>query len=108
MTRILEWIDGQKVIRDALPGEIDETPFAPPVPSSVTRMQGILAMGSERWAFIMAYRDLQTTPFQQRAIIDHAIEWYRESQNMDFFAYLLGLTQAEVDDLFRIAGAIRA
>jgi hypothetical protein len=93
---------------------------APPEPSpdailaaeragmSCTAMQGKLALGPDRWAVVEAYRDDPATTWAERIIIDSAGQWVRLSENIAFFAYLLGLTDAEVDDLFRTARGIDA
>ena len=76
--------------------------------ATCTAMQGQLALGPDLWAAVEAYRDDPATTWQERVIINSASEWNRNSQNIAFFAYLLGLTDAEVDDLFRAAQEIEA
>lgn len=71
-----------------------------------TRMQGILALGPVRWGAVLAYR--ATASWGEQVVIDSASDWLRLSQNIQFFAYLLGLTEAEVDELFRTAAEITA
>ena len=71
-----------------------------------SRMQGILALGEARWASVLAYRE--TASWAEQIIIDSAGDWQRNSENIQFFAYLLGLTDDEVDDLFRTARALTA
>ena len=73
---------------------------------SCTRMQGILALGSVRWAAVMAYHD--TATWGERVVIDSASDWLRLSQNIQFFAHLLSLSETEVDDLFIAAAGIAA
>lgn len=73
-----------------------------------SRMQGILALGPERWGQVLAYRDAPGTSFGERAIIDCAGIWRRQSQNIAFFAWLLGLDDAAVDALFEAAMGIEA
>ena len=106
---------GITVERDYIP-----SPNEPPTPSpaailaaeraamSCTAMQGKLALGPDRWAIVEAYRDDPATTWAERIIIDSAGQWVRMSQNIAFFAYLLGLSDAEVDDLFRAAAEIDA
>lgn len=74
--------------------------------ATCSQMQGILALGPERWAQVMAYRD--TATWAEQIIIDSAGDWRRNSQNIAFFAYLLDLSDTEVDDLFRTAQGIVA
>ncbi|MDT8856479.1 hypothetical protein RNZ50_15905 [Paracoccaceae bacterium Fryx2] len=71
-----------------------------------SRMQGILALGETRWAKVLAYRATATWP--ERVIIDSAGDWLRESQNVAFFACLVGFSDTEVDDLFETAAGIAA
>lgn len=72
-----------------------------------TPMQGILALGEAEWAKVTDYRDGAAT-WQERVVIDSALNWNRNSQNIEFFGYLLGYTDAQIDDLFRTAMAIEA
>jgi response regulator RpfG family c-di-GMP phosphodiesterase len=67
-------------------------------------MQGKLALGEALWGAVLVYRD--TATLAERQVIDSASEWRRVSQNIAFFAYLLGLDDAAVDDLFRAARMI--
>jgi len=72
-----------------------------------TPMQGILALGETQWNTILNYRDTQAT-WAEKVIVDGAQTWVRNSQNIAFFQYLLGLTDTQVDDLFRVAETIEA
>ena len=75
--------------------------------AEVSPMQGILALGEERWSVVLEYRD-STAGFGEKVVIDSSAVWKRNSQNIAFFAYLLGLTDEQVDDLFRQAMLIEA
>jgi len=68
-----------------------------------SRMQGILVLGEARWAKVLAYRD--TATWAERIVVESAGDWVRNSENIAFFAWLLGLADGEVDDLFRAAAA---
>lgn len=70
-------------------------------------MQGILALGEDRWATVQAYYNEHAT-WAEKVIIDRAGDWRRLSQNIAFFAYLLDMDDEETDDLFRIAMTIEA
>ena len=72
-----------------------------------TPMQGILALGETQWNAILNYRDTQAT-WTEKVIVDGAQTWVRNSQNIAFFQYLLGLTDTQVDDLFRLAKTLDA
>ena len=71
-----------------------------------SRMQGILALGEALWAKVLAYRE--TASWAEKIVIDDSGDWLRASQNIAFFGYLLGLSDAEIDDLFRTAEGIAA
>jgi len=74
---------------------------------SCTPMQGQLALGEANWGIILAWRDAQAT-WAQKVIIDSAQTWTRNSQNIQFFQYLLNFTPEQVDDLFRTATLLDA
>ena len=87
---------------------------APPVPIEEQRaemrctpMQGILALGEDEWAKVTDYRDNHAT-WAQRVVIDSALDWRRNSENIAFFQHLLQYTDEQVDDLFRAAMQIEA
>lgn len=69
-------------------------------------MQGKLALGQAEWAKIEAYRAGAT--WAEQIVIDSAQEWRRDSQDIQFFGYLLGYSDEQMDDLFRAAVQIKA
>lgn len=81
-------------------------PTTPRVPQSVSKMQGILALGKARWDHVLAYRE--TATWGEQVVIDSAGNWERDSQNIAFFQYLIGLTAQETDALFIAAAQITA
>lgn len=70
-------------------------------------MQGKLALGPAEWAKIETYRDTEAT-WAQKIVIDSANEWRRNSQDIQFFGYLLGYTDEQMDNLFKAAMTIEA
>ena len=72
---------------------------------SCTPLQGILTLGEAQWNKVLNYRDTTAT-WQEGVIIDSALDWRRNSQNIMFFQYLLGYTDTQVDDLFRAAARV--
>lgn len=70
-------------------------------------MQGKLALGPVEWAKIETYRDTEAT-WAQKIVIDSANEWRRNSQDIQFFGYLLGYTEEQMDNLFKAAMTIEA
>jgi len=55
---------------------------------------------------VLAYRD--TASWQERIVIDSALDWRRDSQNIAFFGFLLGYTAEQMDALFIAAGQVKA
>lgn len=55
---------------------------------------------------MLAYRE--TATWGEQVVIDSAGNWERDSQNIQFFQYLIGLTDAETDALFVAAAQITA
>lgn len=67
-------------------------------------MQGKLALGQAEWAKIEAYR--ATATWAEQIVIDSAQEWRRNSQDIQFFGYLLGYSDDQMDALFAAAMSI--
>ena len=68
-------------------------------------LQGILTLGESQWNKVLSYRDNYAS-WQEKVIIDSALDWRRNSQNIRFFQYLLEYTDTQVDDLFRAAAKV--
>ena len=68
---------------------------------SCTPLQGKLAIGETLWTNVVAYS--ATAPWAQKMVIDSSDKWYRNSEDIQFIGYLLGVTDAQMDDLFRLA-----
>ena len=66
-------------------------------------LQGKIVLGEARWAQVEAFVADPETPFAMRIAITSAVVWERKSQSMDELAWMMGLTDEEVDDLFRAA-----
>lgn len=78
------------------------------VPQSVTPVQAFTALDQVgKLAPLMAYIDAPTTPPLVRATALGATEWRRDSLMLMAVAIVLGLSQAEVDDLFVTAAQIK-
>ena len=67
-------------------------------------MQGKLALGQAEWAKIEAYR--ATATWAEQVVIDSAQEWRRNSQDIQFFGYMLGYSDQQLDALFEAAMSI--
>jgi len=72
-----------------------------------SRLQGRLVLGEATCAKIDALADDPKTPWAMRQTILNAIQWERTSQSMTELAYLLGYTDEQMDELFRIAMTVR-
>lgn len=85
-------------------------PKPPQVPFSVTRAQGKAALiQAGLWGSVLDYVDSIDDP-TERALADVALndttEWLRTSPFLAAAADAIGLTPAQLDDLFRDAAAI--
>jgi hypothetical protein len=38
-----------------------------------------------------------------KIVIDNTMDWYRDSQDIAFFAYVMDLAPEQVDEMFRLA-----
>jgi len=80
----------------------------------ISPLQGILTLGEVEWGKVLAFRDgvgedgESLATWQQKVIIDQASDWVRTSQNIAFFGFLLGYTDAQMDTLFIAAAQVRA
>jgi len=80
----------------------------------ISPLQGILTLGETEWGKVLAYRDgfdKDGKPFSswgEKVIINSAQDWRRDSQNIDFFGYLLGYSPEEMDALFIAAAQVKA
>ena len=71
-----------------------------------SRMQGILALGATQWQTVLDYR--ATATWSEVIVIDDARDWYRNSETIALFGWLLNLTDTEIDALFVAAMQITA
>ena len=112
-----QYDDNEFMVVDGKPVEKPVTEVIEPTPAELlaaeratmvcTPLQGILALGEVEWGKVIAYRDTYAT-WSQKVIIDSALDWRRNSQNIAFFQYLLEYTDTQVDTLFRTAMSIEA
>ncbi len=68
---------------------------------SCTPLQGKLAIGETLWTGVVAYS--ATAPWAQQMVVDSSDVWCRNSQDIQFIGYLLGVTDEQMDNLFRLA-----
>jgi len=74
--------------------------YAPP-PDSCTALQGRLALGEARCEAIAAM--LPGMPWAARQAWEYAQSWQRHSALLLSLAAAFGMTEGDVDDLFRLA-----
>lgn len=65
-----------------------------------TSLQGKIALGSDAWAKVLAYRDEPETPFSVKVTINDSPTWNRLSQDISLIGWTLDYTDKEMDDLF--------
>ena len=68
-----------------------------------SRLQGRLVLGETVCTALDAMAVDPLTPWAMRETVQNAVEWTRTSQTIDELGYLLGFTEAQMDDLFRAA-----
>lgn len=71
-----------------------------------SRLQGRLVLGATVCAALDAMSIDPLTPWAMRETILNAGTWYRVSQSIDELGYLMGFTDAQMDDLFRAAALV--
>jgi len=79
----------------------------------ISPLQGILTLGETEWGKVLAFRDgtnpdLPPATWAQIVIINSALDWQRNSQNIAFFGYLLGYSPEQMDALFIAAAKVTA
>jgi len=72
------------------------------------RWQMIAVLGADRWQAIQDFATGPLSTWAIKAVIDNAVEIPRNSETVELLAYILGLTDDEVDDMFRRAVSLSA
>ncbi len=90
---------------------VNPPPAPPPVPQSVSRAQGKAALiQAGLWSAVVAYVDAMTDPTEKalaEVALNDTTEWLRTSPFLNAAATALGLTETQLDDLFRTAATIQ-
>ena len=94
------WQDGAWVYLAPDPAEVLTAERAD---MKCSRLQGRLVLGEATCDAIDAIAVDDLTPWAMRQTIRNAIEWNRTSQAMTELGYLLGYSDTQMDDLFRLA-----
>jgi hypothetical protein len=87
-------------------------PYVPPptpIPSTVTRFQALATLAAGGWLdTVHVYIDALPRNNVQRLAFENATDWERTSPTVNAIAAMLGLSDAQVDDLFIAASQVSA
>jgi hypothetical protein len=81
----------------------------PPIPATVTRFQALATLAAGGWLdTVHVYIDALPRNNVQRLAFENATDWERTSPTVNAIAAMLGLSDAQVDDLFIAASQVSA
>jgi len=81
----------------------------PPIPTSVTRFQALATLAAGGWLdTVHVYIDALPRSNVQRLAFENATDWERTSPTVNALAQMLGLSDAQVDELFVAASKVSA
>ena len=81
----------------------------PPIPSTVTRFQALATLAAGGWLDVVhTYIDALPRTNVQRLAFENATDWERTSPTVNALAAMLGLSDAQVDELFVAAARVSA
>ena len=81
----------------------------PAVPATVTRFQALATLAAGGWLdTVHVYIDALPRNNVQRLAFENATDWERTSPTVNAIAAMLGLSDAQVDDLFIAASQVSA
>jgi hypothetical protein len=84
-------------------------PPPPPIPATVTRFQALATLAAGGYLdTVHAYIDTLPRSNITRLAFENAGDWERTSPTVNALAAMLGLTDAQVDDLFIAADQVSA
>jgi len=105
-------ISRMSMIASALPeGTVIDAYVAPPppIPSSVTRFQALATLSAGGYLdTVHAYIDTLPRSNITRLAFENATDWERASPTVNALATMLGLTDAQIDELFIAAAEVFA
>ncbi|MGV8987663.1 MAG: hypothetical protein ACOH2H_15435 [Cypionkella sp.] len=104
------WVDDPVAVRRALQrlAVMAEMIASERASMRADRWQLVVALGQDRWATVLAFRDEPESTWAMRQIIDTAITIPRISETVDLLAYALGMDDAAVDQVFTVAMSLHA
>ncbi len=102
------YVDAPDSIRVYFPGEIPEPVVdANPVPQEVTVLQAMKALDAAGMsAAYEAWANAPERTFLERAFINRATHWLRSDPVLLSGAGAIGISEAQLDDLFRLAATL--
>jgi hypothetical protein len=81
----------------------------PPIPQTVTRFQALATLAAGGWLdTVHVYIDALPRNNVQRLAFENATDWERTSPTVNALAAMLGLSDAQVDELFVAASQVSA
>jgi hypothetical protein len=84
-------------------------PPPPPIPATVTRFQALATLAAGGWLDVVhTYVDALPRSNVQRLAFENATDWERTSPTVNAIASMLGLSDAQVDELFIAASKVSA
>jgi hypothetical protein len=105
-------ISRMSMLASALPeGAVVEPYIAPPppIPTSVTRFQALATLAAGGYLdTVRTYINTLDPNNVQRLAFENATDWERTSPTVNALAAMLGLSDAQVDDLFIAAAQVSA
>ena len=82
---------------------------SPPIPTTVTRFQALATLAAGGWLDVVhTYVDALPRSNVQRLAFENATDWERTSPTVNALATMLGLSNAQVDELFVAASKVSA
>lgn len=105
-------ISRMSMIASALPEGAVVEPYVappPPIPQSVTRFQALAVLAAGGYLdTVRTYINTLDPNNVQRLAFENATDWERTSPTVNALAQMLGLSDAQVDDLFIAAAQVSA
>jgi hypothetical protein len=105
-------ISRMSMLASVLPEGAVVEPYVPPptpIPATVTRFQALATLAAGGWLdTVHVYIDALPRNNVQRLAFENATDWERISPTVNAIAAMLGLSDAQVDDLFIAASQVSA